>query len=206
MLLYGYHSKKGMKDVVRSLMWIAGAAGAAVLYGAYVYNGLVRRSENVTNGWSQIDVQLKRRHDLIPNLVETVRGYADHERDLFERIAALRSEAMKSASPAESGETEARLSGALKTLFAVSEGYPELKANSNFLALQEELASTENKIAFARQYYNDSVKEYNIAVSSFPDSIVAGMMGYRRRSMWSIDVPDERNAASVSFPGDSAGT
>ena len=113
---------------------------------------------------------------------------------------------MKSASPAESGETEARLSGALKTLFAVSEGYPELKANSNFLALQEELASTENKIAFARQYYNDSVKEYNIAVSSFPDSIVAGMMGYRRRSMWSIDVPDERNAASVSFPGDSAGT
>ena len=195
-----------MNDVVRSLMWITGAAGAAVLYGAYVYNGLVRKSENVTNGWSQIDVQLKRRHDLIPNLVETVRGYADHERDLFERIAALRSEAMKAASPAESGETEARLSGALKTLFAVSEGYPELKANSNFLALQEELASTENKIAFARQYYNDSVKEYNIAVSSFPDSIVAGMMGYRRRSMWSIDVPEERNAASVSFPGDSART
>ena len=173
-----------MNDVVRSLVWIVGAAGAAVLYGAYVYNGLVRRSENVTNGWSQIDVQLKRRHDLIPNLVETVRGYADHERNLFERIAALRSEAMKAASPAESGETEARLSGALKTLFAVSEGYPELKANSNFLALQEELGSTENKIAFARQYYNDAVATLNQLIGTIPWMFVAGRAGVGEREFY----------------------
>jgi LemA protein len=186
---------------MRSLVQIAALAGIVFLLIVYIYNALVRKSENVRNGWSQIDVQLKRRHDLIPNLVETVRGYADHERELFERIAALRSEAIRASTPAEAGVAEAQLSGALKTLFAVSEGYPELRANANFLALQEELASTENKIAFARQYYNDSVKEYNIAVSSFPSSIVAGIAGFGRRDMWTIDLPAERDAVSVTFPG-----
>jgi LemA protein len=168
-------------------------------YGIYIYNTLVRRKASVENGWSQIDVQLKRRYDLIPNLVETVKGYAKHEREVFERIAALRSAALSATSPEESAPIQNQITGALKSLLAVSENYPELKANQNFLALQEELASTENKIAFARQYYNDAVKAFNIAIDVFPNNLISKRLGYEPRAMWTADDASELNPVSVSW-------
>src|SRR6476620_6897409 len=132
------------------------------------YNGLVKRRNQVDNAWSQIDVQLKRRHDLIPNLVETVKGYAAHERGTFEAVTAARANAINAQSPAAQAQAENVLSGALKSLFAVAEAYPDLKANQNFLNLQEELTSSEDRVAYARQYYNDSVLSYNTQIQKFP--------------------------------------
>ncbi len=172
---------------------------AAVIYVVYIYNSLVKKKAHADNGWSQIDVQLKRRYDLIPNLVDTVKAYAAHERDIFERIAALRSASLAATTVEETAPLQNQLTGALKSLLAVSENYPDLKANQNFLALQEELSSTENKIAFARQYYNDAVKEYNIAISVFPNNLVSGKMGYGPRPLWAVDDASERNAVDVSF-------
>ena len=172
---------------------------AAVLYVVYIYNSLVRKKAHADNGWSQIDVQLKRRYDLIPNLVETVKAYAAHEREIFERIAALRSASLAATTVEETAPLQNQLTGALKSLLAVSENYPDLKANRNFLALQEELASTENKIAFARQYYNDAVKEYNIAIAVFPNNLISGKLGYAPRPLWAVDDASERNAVDVSF-------
>jgi LemA protein len=179
--------------------WILGALAALVLFGVYAYNRLVRCKADVENGWSQIDVQLKRRHDLIPNLVETVRGYMTHERELFERVAALRAQALGAGSLSEVQQKETELAGALRTLFAVSEGYPELKANANFLALQEELSSTENKIAFARQFYNDAVRAYNVAVAEFPGNLVAGAFGYAKRDFWIVEDQAERASVRVNL-------
>ena len=185
---------------VKNLLYILLAVAAAgVLYGIYIYNSLVRKKAHVDNGWSQIDVQLKRRFDLIPNLVDTVKAYAAHERKLFERVAALRRASMAAHSIEEAAPLQNRLTGALKSLLAVSENYPDLKANQNFLALQEELASTENKIAFARQYYNDAVKEYNIAIAVFPNNLISGKLGYSSRPLWAVDERAEREALSVSF-------
>ena len=169
------------------------------IYVIYIYNSLVRKKARVENGWSQIDVQLKRRYDLIPNLVETVKGYAAHERELFESIAALRSAAHAASSPDEALPLENRLSGALRSLLMVSENYPDLKANKNFLALQEELASTENKIAFARQYYNDTVKEYNIGIHVFPNNLLSRRLGYEPRSMWTLSDPAEGEPLKISW-------
>jgi len=183
----------------RALYIFGGLLLLAVIYGIYIYNSLVRKKARMENGWSQIDVQLKRRYDLIPNLVETVKAYAAHERELFERITALRSAAHAAGSPEEALPLENKLSGALRSLLMVSENYPDLKANENFLALQEELSSTENKIAFARQYYNDTVKEYNIAIDVFPNNLISRKLGYEPRPMWTLQDASEGEPVKVSW-------
>src|SRR5215468_4979385 len=148
----------------------------AVLLFILSYNGLVRLRNRVDNAWSQIDVQLKRRHDLIPNLVETVKGYAAHERQTLEAVTDARASAINAQGPAQQAQAENVLTGALKSLFAVSEAYPDLKANQNFSQLQEELTGTEGRIAYARQFYNDSVQRYNTKIQSFPAVVIAGAM------------------------------
>ena len=183
-----------------NLLWfLLAAVAAALLYLIYIYNTLVRKKAHVENGLSQIDVQLKRRYDLIPNLVETVKAYAAHERGIFERIAALRSASLSASNLEETAPIENQLTGALKSLLAVSENYPELKADRNFLSLQEELSTTENKIAFARQYYNDAVRDYNITISVFPNNMLSARLGYLPRPLWSVDDAAEREPVSVSF-------
>jgi LemA protein len=163
------------------------------------YNGLVRLRNQLENAWAQIDVQLKRRHDLIPNLVETVKGYATHERETFEKVTQARNMAMSAKSVGERAEAENVLTGALKSLFAVAEAYPELKANQNFLALQEELTSTENKISFSRQFYNDSVMTYNTHIEVFPTNFIATMFNFGRRDFFETKAEEEREAPKVSF-------
>ncbi len=162
------------------------------------YNGLVKRRNQVDNAWSQIDVQLKRRHDLIPNLVETVKGYAAHERGTFEAVTQARANAINAQSPAEQAQAENVLSGALKSLFAVAEAYPDLKANQNFLNLQEELTSTEDKIAYSRQFYNDSVLGYNNRIQSFPANVIAGMGNFPPREYFVGD-PEATVPVKVQF-------
>ena len=154
-----------------------------------VYNGLVRSRNKVDNSWKQIDVQLKRRHDLIPNLVEMVKDYMSYEQEVLQNVTKARSEAMQAQGPADSAKAENVLSGALKSLFAVAENYPDLKANQNVSQLQEELTSTENKIAFARQLYNDVVMDFNNRVQTFPSNMVAGTFGFRAREYF--EAPEE---------------
>jgi LemA protein len=170
-----------------------------------IYNGLVGKRNQTKNAWAQIDVQLKRRHDLIPNLVETVKGYMEHERGTLEAVTNARNLAQSLSSSASVGDiakAEGALSGALSRLLAVVENYPNLKANQNFLALQEELTSTENKISFARQYYNDSVLQYNNQTQMFPSNIVAGMAGFKAGEFFEVQAPEEREAPKVSFAKD----
>jgi len=164
-----------------------------------VYNSLIRLRNLVDNAWSQIDVQLKRRHDLIPNLVETAKGYMKHERETFEAITKARAAAMGAQNVAESARAEGHLAEALSKFMLVVENYPELKANTNFLALQEELTSTENKIAFARQNYNDQVLGYNNQTQMFPSNILAGMFGFSKRDFFEVENAAEREAPRVSF-------
>ena len=166
-----------------------------------IYNGLVRRRNQVKNSWAQIDVQLKRRHDLIPNLVETAKGYMKHERETLESVTKARNLAQQvsSAGAGERAKAEGELSSVLSRLLAVVENYPDLKANQNFLALQEELASTENKISFSRQYYNDSVLKYNNQTQMFPSNIVAGMTGFKASEFFEVTLAAEREAPKVSF-------
>ena len=164
-----------------------------------IYNGLVRRRKEVDNAWAQIDVQLKRRCDLIPNLLETVKGYAAHESGVFEKVTQARSAAMAARGTGEKIAAETSLGGALKNLMVQVEAYPELKANQNFLALQEELTSTENKIGFARQHYNDSATGYNTAIALFPTVIFAGMFGFRAADLWQITDAAEREVPKVKF-------
>jgi len=166
-----------------------------------LYNSLVGLRNQVRNAWSQIDVQLKRRYDLIPNLVETVKGYVKHERETLEAVTRARNLAQAGAATgaAERGRLEGELSSALSRLLAVAEAYPDLKANQNFLALQEELTSTENKISFARQFYNDAVLRYNNQTQMFPGSIIAGIAGFRSEQFFEVTVPEERTAPKVSF-------
>lgn len=163
------------------------------------YNSLVALKNQVKNAWSQIDVQLKRRHDLIPNLVETVKGYAAHESETLEKVIKARQQAVNITDSVKNrAAAENVLSGALKSLFAVAENYPELKANENFLHLQEELTSTENKISFARQFYNDSVLEYNNKKEMFPSNIIANIFNFENREFFEIDVA-EKAAPQVKF-------
>jgi LemA protein len=162
------------------------------------YNGLVKRRNQVDNAWSQIDVQLKRRHDLIPNLVETVKGYAAHERGTFEAVTTARANAINAQTPAEQAQAENVLSGALKSLFAVAEAYPDLKANQNFLNLQEELTSAEDRVAYARQYYNDSVLSYNTQIQKFPTNLLAGMFNFERREFYDA-APEDTETPQVQF-------
>jgi LemA protein len=166
-----------------------------------IYNGLVRVRNQVKNAWAQIDVQLKRRFDLIPNLVETVRGYMKHERETMEAVTKARTLAQQAASAGvgERAKAEGELGAALGRLFAVAENYPDLKASQNFLALQEELTSTENKISFSRQYYNDAVLKLNNQIQMFPSNIIAGMAGFKVAEFFETTVAEERTAPKVSF-------
>ena len=164
-----------------------------------MYNGLVSARIKVDNAWSQIDVQLQRRFDLIPNFVETVKGYAAHESETFEKIAQLRTSWANAGTVAEKAELDNQLSGALKTIMAVSEGYPELKANQNFSELSEELRNTENKISFSRQFYNDSVTMYNQKLQLFPSNIIAGMFNFKPRELFVAESDEARKNVKVDF-------
>jgi len=166
-----------------------------------IYNSLVRLRNQVRNAWAQIDVQLKRRHDLIPNLMETVKGYMKHERETMEAVTNARNLAQGAIGKGVGAQSkaEAELSGALGRLLAVVENYPDLKANQNFLALQEELTSTENKISFSRQFYNDSVLGYNNKTQMFPSNVVANVTGFKAGEFFEVEVAAEREAPKVSF-------
>ena len=164
-----------------------------------IYNGLVRLRNQVKNAWSQIDVQLKRRHDLIPNLVETAKGYMKHERETFDSITRARSQAVSASGVANQAKAEGELSGALSRFMLVVENYPDLKANQNFLALQEELTSTENKVGFSRQAYNDQVQAFNIKIESVPSNIIAAMFNFKQAEFFEIEVQAEREAPKVQF-------
>ena len=164
-----------------------------------VYNSLVSKRVRCREAWSQIDVQLKRRYDLIPNLVETVKGYAAHEKETLERVIQARNQALAADGVKKQAEAENFLTGALRQLFALSESYPDLKANQNFSQLQEELTSTENKIAFARQHYNDSSAIYNTARQKFPNSVVAGMFNFEEQDFFELEEPEAREAPKVEF-------
>ncbi|MBT5849229.1 MAG: LemA family protein [Acidimicrobiaceae bacterium] len=169
-----------------------------VIFVISFYNKLVKLRNRIENAWAQIDVQLKRRWDLIPNLVETVKGYASHERETLEAVIAARNAATTASGPAEQAANENMLTGALRQLFAVSEAYPELKANENFLELQEELTATEGRIAYARQHYNDQVTKYNTAIETFPAVVIAGMLGFAEREYFEAD-DESRGNVSVEF-------
>ena len=164
-----------------------------------IYNALVRLRNQVENAWSQIDVQLKRRHDLIPNLVETAKGYMTHERETFEKITEARSRAMGAGNVADAAKAEGALTDALSKFMLVVENYPDLKANANFLSLQETLTSTENKISFARQGYNDQVLFYNNKIQMFPSNIIAGMFNFTKRDFFEIENEAEREVPKVQF-------
>jgi len=169
-----------------------------VLFLVFMYNRLVGLRNKVENAWAQIDVQLKRRYDLIPNLVETVRGYAAHERQTLEAVTQARANALNAQGAVAQAEAENMLTGALKSLFAVAEAYPDLKANQNFAALQDELATTENRIAYSRQYYNDAVQTYNTAIQTVPANLVAGTFGFRDREYFTAP-EEERGPVRVQF-------
>ena len=183
-------------------LWvIQGILGVLLFMFIGIYNGLVRLRNRVKNAWAQIDVQLKRRHDLIPNLVETAKGYMKHERETLESVTNARNLAQKAIGTGVGAQSKAggELSGALARLLVVVENYPDLKANQNFLALQEELTSTENKISFSRQYYNDSVLRLNDKIQMFPSNIVASMLGFKLGEFFEVTVAEEREAPKVSF-------
>jgi LemA protein len=164
-----------------------------------MYNGLIQMRNRCDNAWSQVDVQLKRRYDLIPNLVETVKGYAKHEREVFQNVTDARSKAIGAGTVKDQSAAENQLTGALKTLFAVAENYPDLKANQNFLMLQEELAGTESKIAYARQFYNDQVMTFNQKQQVVPSNIIAKMFGFKEREYFVIEEPAAKEPVKVSF-------
>ncbi len=169
------------------------------LYVISLYNRLVRLNINVNEAFAQIEVQLKRRSDLIPNLVETVKGYAAHEKDTFERVIAARAKATTASTVADVAAADGMVTQALRGLLAVAEAYPDLKASSNFMALQEELSTTENKVAFARQYYNDNVRALNAAVKTIPTSLFAGMAKVGLREFYEVEDPQSRQAPTVKF-------
>ena len=171
-----------------------------VLLAIFTFNSLVSLHSRAAEEWADIDVQLKRRYDLIPNLVNTVKGYATHESQAFEKIAQARSMAMQAGTPAQKGEAENALSGTLKSLFAISEAYPDLKANTNFLSIQQELGDTENKIQAARRFYNGNVRELNIKAGSFPSNVFAAMFGFRKMDFFQLEAGSaEKNAVEVKF-------
>ncbi len=187
-----------------SLLILLVIVGGLVLYLLGIYNGLVQKKVAVDNAWSQIDVQLKRRHDLIPNLVETVKGYASHEQETLEKVIQARNAAVTAGggSVKDQSQAEGMLTGALRQIFALSESYPDLKANQNFAQLQEELTSTENKISFSRQHYNDSVALYNTAIQQVPANFVAGFGGFTEREFFELDEAEKAAAQAppqVSF-------
>ena len=181
-------------------MWVALVIIAVlIILVISMYNSLVRLRQKVKNSWSQIDVQLQRRFDLIPNLVETVKGYMKHENDVLTKVAELRTSWANAGTVAEKANLDNQLSGALKTIMAVSESYPDLKANQNFSELQQELQNTENKISFSRQFYNDSVTMYNTKLEVFPSNIIASMFGFKAEEFFKVESEEARKNVKVDF-------
>ncbi len=180
---------------------ILGIVVAVVLWLIFSYNSFVRLVNRTKEAWADIDVQLKRRYDLIPNLINTVKGYATHEQATFEKITEARSQAMQAGTVEEHAQAENMLSGALKSLFAVAEAYPDLKANQNFLELQRELSDTENKIQAARRFYNGNVRDLNTAIESFPGNVIASTFKFGKRDFFELEGTDEaaRNPVEVKF-------
>ncbi len=182
-----------------ALIIIAAVVVLLIIFVIGIYNALIRLRNQVDNSWSQIDVQLKRRHDLIPNLVETAKGYMKHERGTFEAITKARSQAMGAKTVTEASKAEGALGEALSKFMLIVENYPDLKANQNFLSVQEELTSTENKISFARQSYNDQVLFFNNKTQMFPSNIIAGMFSFTKRDFFELESATEREVPKVSF-------
>jgi len=185
---------------MKSLLSIVlGIVVVIVLWAIGVFNGLIKLKNRTNEAWSDIDVQLKRRHDLIPNLIETVKGYAAHEKQTFESVTNARAKAISAQGIGEKAKAEDMLSNTLKTLFAVAEAYPDLKANVNFLELQRELSDTENKIQASRRFYNGNVRDLNIRIETFPSRIIAGMLGFKKRDFFEIENAAEKEVPQVKF-------
>jgi len=173
---------------------------AVIIFGIAIYNKLIRLKNTVKSSWSDIDVQLKKRYDLVPNLVETVKGYAAHEKSTFENVTRARSMAMHASTPADKAKAENMLTDTLKSLFALAEAYPELKANANFMALQSQIKELEDNIEYARRYYNAVVRDFNILIESFPSNIIASSFGFKQEEFFELDSPEiERKPVKVSF-------
>jgi len=170
-----------------------------VFWAIGIYNVLIKLKNRTDEAWSDIDVQLKRRYNLIPNLVETVKGYAKHESELFEKVTKARTAAMGAQTPGDKAESENMLTGALKSLFAVAENYPDLKANQNFLELQRELSDTENKIQAARRFYNGNIRDFNIKIEQFPGNLIAGMLNFKKRDFFELKEEAAKDPVKVSF-------
>lgn len=181
------------------LVFLVGGLILLGVVGVVIYNGLVAKRLRVDNGWSQIDVQLNRRNDLIPNLVETVKGYASHEKETLENVVAARNAAVSAETLGEKAAADNMLTGALSKLFALSEAYPDLKANQNFLQLQEELTATEDRVAYARQFYNDQVRLYNTSIQQFPALLVARMGNFAARDFFEVANEAVRDVPKVQF-------
>ncbi len=187
--------------IVITILVILGIFIIILSVGIAIYNKLIRLRNTVKSSWSDIDVQLKKRYDLVPNLVETVRGYASHERGVFENVTKARSMAMQASTPAEKSRAENMLRDTLKSLFAVAEAYPELKANANFMQLQSQLKEMEDNIEYARRYYNAVVRDFNILIESFPSNIIATSFGFKQEEFFELEAPEvERKPVKVSFP------
>jgi len=190
----------GLFDVVSWTFNIGALIIVVIVWLVSMYNGFIRLINRTKEAWADIEVQLKRRYDLIPNLVESVKGYATHEKEAFENVTKARSQAMQAGSVAEKGQAENMLSGALKSLFAVSEAYPDLKANQNFLQLQNELTDTENKIQAARRFYNTNVRDLNTGIESFPANIIANLFKFTKREFFELEAgSQEREPVAVKF-------
>ncbi len=183
------------------ILWIVlGIVALVIVFAVGVYNGLIKLRNQVKDAWSGIDVQLKRRYNLIPNLVETVKGYAKQESTVFENVTKARAAAINAKTPAEQGKTENMLSGALKSLFAVSEAYPELKSNQNFLDLQKELSLTEDKIQASRRFYNGTVRDFNTKLEVFPNNILAGVFNFKKEEFFQIEGTEEEVKKTKATP------
>lgn len=180
-------------------MIVLGVVGALVLFVLFLYNSLVTRKMRVNEAWSQIDVQLKRRADLIPNLVETVKGYAKHEKSVFEEVTKARAALLSAKTPQDKSEANNTLTAALKSIFAVAENYPQLRAAENFKSLQEDVRDTEDKVAYSRQFYNTVVMEYNTSLRVFPNVLLAPVLGFKEAEFFGELTPEERKAVKVSF-------
>lgn len=183
-----------------TILWIIlGVVVIVVFWLIAVYNGLIKLKNRTDEAWSDIDVQLKRRYDLIPNLVSAVQGYAQHEKELFEKITQARTAAMGAQAPGEKAQAENMLSGVLKSLFAVAENYPDLKANANFLELQRELSDTENKIQAARRFYNGNVRDFNTKIQVFPNNLVAGTLNFNQKDFFELKDEAAKEPVKVEF-------
>jgi len=178
---------------------ILGIVVLIIIVVIFIYNNLVSLKLRVQNAWAQIDTQLKRRFDLIPNLVETVKGYAEHEQGTFEKIVEARNSYTNATTVSDKSEANNMLTDTLKSVFALAESYPDLKANANFASLQVELASTEDKVAYSRQFYNDTVQMYNTAIMTFPSNVLAGMFNFKEESFFEVADVKERDAVKVQF-------